>query len=256
MIFLWLGAVIVIKSQKSGGMSSIDSDIGPEQEKVPLTGAKRDAAIIAMETPGFLDRLTVRIMKLAATKGFYNPFDDQDVDLPGGESAGGLASSIIEKALDGSYNWDDQKHPDFYKFCCSRAESILSNSLAKNRRVTTMSPVEEDGDEEEPTHNPVNQARDGHNIYDVLRFRDGGRLGDQLLEDFALSLQHSQDQAIVMAVHDDRECISRAYCRGKLGLSERDYDAAMKRIRRAGRDFLPGWCKRNNVKAEDQKEAR
>jgi len=237
-------------------MSTINSDIRLEQEKVPLTGAKRDAAIIAMETLGFLDRLTVRIMKLAAAKGFYNPFDDEDVDLPGGESAGGLAASIIEKALDGSYTWDDLKHPDFYKFCCSRAESILSNCLAKNRRLTTMSPIEEDGDEEETKHNPVNQARNGQDIYDVLRFRDSGRLGDQLLEDFALSLQHPQDQAIVMAVHDDRECISRAYCRGKLGLSERDYDAAMKRIRRAGQDFLPQWCKENNVKAEDREEAR
>jgi len=237
-------------------MSAIGSDIGPEQENFPLMGAKRAVAIIAMETPGFLDRLTVRIMKLAATKAFYNPFDDDDVDLPGGESAGGLAASIIEKALDGSYTWDDQKFPDFYKFCCSRAESILSNCLARNQRLTTMSPIEEDRDEEQPTHNPVNQARDGQDIYAVLRFRDGGRLGDQLLEDFALSLQHPQDQAIVMAVHDDRECISRAYCRGKLGLSERDYDAAMKRIRRAGRDFLPGWCKKNNVKAEDQQETR
>lgn len=237
-------------------MNTVDSDIRPEpDEKVPLTGAKLDAAIIAMETPGFIYRLTVRIMKIAAAKGFYNPFEDNDVDLPGGESASGLAASIIEKALDGSYTWDDKKHPDFYKFCCSRAESILSNCLLKNKRLVTMSPLE-DEEGEEITQNPVNQAPERRDIYDVLRFKEGGRLGDQLLEDFALSLQHPQDQAIVMAIHDDRECISRAYCRGKLGLSEQDYDAAMKRIRRAGRDFYPAWCKQNNVKTDDQEEPR
>lgn len=237
-------------------MNAPTSDIGLEPEKVPLTGPKRDAAIKAMEAPGFLDRLTVRIMKLAAAKGFYNPFDDEDVDLPGGESAGGLAASIVEKALDGSYTWDEQKHPDFYNFCCSRANSILSNWLNKNRRLTAMSPIEEDGDENEPTQNPVNQAQDGKDIYEVLRFRDGGTLGDQLLEDFALSLEHEHDQKIVMAVHDDRECINRSYCRGKLNLSERDYDAAMKRIRRAGKAFLSEWCRKNNVKATDRMEAK
>ncbi len=237
-------------------MSTVGSDIGQRQEKVPLSGAKRDAALRAMEEPGFLNRLTVRIMKLAAAKGFYNPFDDEDMDLPGGETAGGLAMSIIEKALDGTYTWDDRKHPDFYRFCWSRAESILSNLLDKNWRLTTMSPIEEDGDDGEPSLNEVNQARDGQDLYEVLRFRDGGKLGDQLLEDFALSLPHPHDQAIVMAVHDDRECISRAYCRGKLGLSERDYDAAMKRIKRAGRDFLPAWCRQNSVNAEDRLEAR
>src|SRR5580765_6654377 len=98
--------------------------MGLTAEKVPLAGAKRDAAIKAMEAPGFLERLTVRIMKLAAAKGFHNPFEEGDIDLPGGESAAGLAVTIIEKALDGSYTWDEEKHPDFYRFCWSRAESI------------------------------------------------------------------------------------------------------------------------------------
>ncbi len=256
MHFFVVGKKESVKIPKTGGMSTVESDIVQEQKKVPLTGAKRDAAIRSMEAPGFLDRLTVRIMKLAAEKGFYNPFDDDDVDLPGGESAAGLALSIIEKALDGSYSWDDQKYPDFYKFCRSRAESILSNLLTKNRRMASMDPVEEDGEDGEPMQNPVNQAREAKDIYEILRFKDGGRLGDQLLEDFALSLQNDQDQAIVMAVHDDRECISRAYCRGKLGLTERDYDAAVKRIRRAGREFLPKWCREHSINAEDRQEAR
>lgn len=236
----------------------MESDIESDQaERVPLTGAKLDAAIKAMEAPGFLDRLTVRIMKLASNKGFGSPFNESgDMDLPGGESAGGLAATIVEKALDGSYTWDDQKYPDFYRFCWSRAESILSNWLKKNRRLATMSPVEEDGSDGEPLCNEVNQAADGQDIYELLRFRDGGRLGDQLLEDFALSLEHQHDQAIVMAVHDDRECISRGYCRGKLGLSEPDYDAAMKRIRRAGKGFLPDWCHRNNIRLADRQEVR
>src|SRR5690349_5093258 len=102
------------------------------QERAPLSGAKLDAAIKAMESAGFLEKLTARIMKLAAAKGFYNPFEDEDANLPGGKSAADLAGDIVEKVLDGSYTWDDQKHPDFYRFCWSRAESILSNWLDKN----------------------------------------------------------------------------------------------------------------------------
>jgi hypothetical protein len=226
------------------------------QQRVPLTGPKRDAAILAMEVPGFHERLTIRIMKLAADKGFYNPFDDSDVDLPGGESAAGLAVTIIEKALDGTYTWDIQKFPDFYRFCWSRAESILSNWLDKHRRVTTESPIEEEGEDGGLALTDVNQARDHFDLYEILRLRDGGKLGDQLLEDFALSLIHDHDQRIVMAVHDDRMCLRRGYCMGKLSLSERDYDAAMKRIKRAGQDFLPVWCQKNNIKGEEQKEVR
>jgi hypothetical protein len=121
-------------------------------DKVPLSGAKLDAAIKAMESARFLERLTVRIMKLAAAKGFQSPFDEKDVDLPGGKSAADLAVDIIEKALDGTYTWDDGKQPDFYRFCSSRAESILSNWLEKNRRMTAMSPVIEEVDGEDPEH--------------------------------------------------------------------------------------------------------
>jgi hypothetical protein len=226
-------------------------------EKVPISGAKLDAAIKAMESAGFFERLTMRIMKLAATKGFYNPFGNEDVDLPGGKSAADLANEIIEKALDGTYTWDDGKQPNFYRFCWSRAESILSNWLAKNRRITTLSPVIEEVDGEQPDLNAVNTATDVCNIYELLRFRDGGALGNRLLEDFALNLpDKSHEQSILMAVHDDRECIGRAYCRGKLSISEADYDSAMKRIRRAAPPFLKEWCGKNNIKEEDRNEAR
>jgi len=229
----------------------------PAQEKVPLSGAKRDAAIKAMESPGFLERLTVRIMKLAATMGFYNPFDDKDVDLPGGKSAADLAIDILEKTLDGTYAWDEAKQADFYWFCVSRAKSILSNWLEKNRRMTTMSPMEEEGETEEPEVNAVNSAANREDIYEVLRFRNGGALGNQLLEDFALGLpDRSHEQAILMAIHDDRECISRAYCRGKVSLSEADYDSAMKRIRRAAPGFLANWCRKNNITDQDRNEVR
>jgi hypothetical protein len=243
-------------------MSTFASDIKelsaePLAGKAPLSGTKLATAITAMESARFLERLTVRIMKLAAAKGFRNPFADEDVDLPGGKSAADLANDIIEKALDGTYTWDDAKYPDFYRFCWSRAESILSNWLAKNRRMTAMSPVVEEVDGEEPELNPVNTAADGNNIYELLRFRDGGTLGDRLLEDFALSLpDKSHEQSIMMAVHDDRECIGRAYCRGKLNISEAEYDAAMKRIRRGAPAFLKEWCRKNNIKELDRKEVR
>lgn len=236
-------------------MSAIDSDKESSQQKMPLSGAKLEAAIRSMESPGFISKLTVRIMKQAANKGFFSPFSD-DVDLPGGESATGLANTIVQKALDGTFTWDTEKHPDFYRFCCSRAESTLSNLLAKNSRMTTLSPIEEEGADGEIQLNHVNQAVDGEEIYQLLRTRDGGRLGDQLLEDFALSVEHPHDQAILIAVHDDRECLSRTWCRAKLGLSEPQYDAAMKRIRRAGPAFFKNWCKQNKVQPNDQKEFR
>jgi len=196
-------------------------------------------------------------MKVAAEMGFYAPFDDEDSDLPGGKSAADLALDIIEKALDGSYNWDDKKQPNFLWFCRSRAKSILSNWLNKNRRMTVMSPILEAGENEEPDANAVSTATDGGDIYDVLRFREGGALGDQLLEDFALSLpDKSHEQAILFAIYDDRECICRSHCINKLKIADRDFDAAMKRIRRAGPGFLNEWCRKNNVKTEDRQEVR
>lgn len=244
-------------------MSTVASDIGQAneglaEERVPLTGAKRDAAIKAMETPCFFEKLTVRVMKLAEAKGFYNPFGD-DVNLPGGESAAGLASAIIQKALEGTYTWDDQKHPDFYWFCCSRAESILSNWLEKNRKTTTLSPLLEDGDGEdgEVQINAVNSAKNGDDIYEMLQFRDAGKLGDQLLEDFALDLKDgSQDQSIVMAIYDDRLCIERKYCIKKLCLSEGEYDSAIKRIRRAGTLFFKEWCRKNSLRHDERNEVK
>lgn len=236
-------------------MSTIGSDTDITQEKVPLSGAKLDAAIHAMESPGFSEKLTIRIMKSAAIKGFFSPFGE-DTDLPGGESAAGLANVIVQKALDGSFFWDIEKHPDFYQFCCSRAESVLSNLLKRNERMATMSPIEEEDEADAvATQNVVNQAT-GRDMYQLLRMRDGGRLGDQLLADFALSIEHPDDQAILMAVHDDRECISRTWCRAKLNLSESRYDSAIKRIRRAGPKFLRDWCKSNNISLEDQQEVK
>ncbi len=250
-------------------MSTVASDkeepsVEPTQERVPLSGTARDAAIKAMEAPKFLERLTVRIMSLAREKGFFSPFE-QDMDLPGGKSAADLAVDIVEKALAGFYTWDTEKFPDFYNFCRSRTESILSNWLAKNRRTEVMSPILEEGDGGDLEPNAVNTAKDGANIYDnsgadiygILRFRDGGALGDCLLADFAFSLPDgSHEQSIVMLVHDDRECLNRAYCRSKLGLSERDYDAAMKRIRRGAPSFLNDWCRKNRINQASRKEVR
>lgn len=234
-----------------------EPDVELVEKKVPLSGFKLDTAVKAMESVGFQDRLTVRIMKLAEAMGLYNPFDEDDTNLPGGISAADLAVDIVIKALDGTYTWDNIRQPDFYRFCCSRALSILSNWLEKNKRMTTMSPLIEEDETGGEVFNAVNSAPDRADIYEVLRFRDGGALGDRLLQDFALSLpDNSHEQSILMAIYDDRGCVCREYCRGKLSLSERDYDAAMKRIRRAGPGFFKEWCRQNNVRNEDRKEAR
>jgi hypothetical protein len=227
------------------------------QKKIPLSGERLEAAIIAMESPRFLERLTACIVNLAKCKGFYSPFKDQ-VDLPGGKSAGDLAVDIVEKALDGTYTWDVQKTPNFTYFCLSRTESILSNWLGKNRRVKAMCPIlgEDDASGELAT-NPVNTATDATDIYNILRLRDGDALGDRFLEDFALSMpDKSHEQSIVMAAYDDRQCANRPYCREKLKLSEGEYDAAIKRLLRRLPTFKKEWLTKNMVKLEDWQEAR
>ncbi len=236
-------------------MTSIGSDNDRTAKTVRLSGRKLDRAIRAIESPDFLKRLTIRIVKLAAKKGFISPFE-ADVHLPGGLSAADLALVIVEKSLVGRYSWDDEKFPCFERFCLSRAESVLSNWLDRHRRVTTVSPLveEDEGGETAETH--VTRAADSHDIYSFLRSKDGHQLGDQLMEDFALSLDNELDQSIVMAIHDDRSCIRRDYCIGKLGLSEGEFDAAMKRVRRAAKKFFPGWCKDKRISLMDKLEIR
>jgi len=196
-------------------------------------------------------------VNLAKSKGFHSPFKDQ-VDLPVGKSAGDLADDIVQKALDGTYTWDAERTPNFIQFCLSRAECILSNWLEKSARVKTMSPIlEEDEASGELAVNPVNTATDATDIYTILWQRDGGALGDQFLEDLALSLPgNSHEQSIVMAVFDDRECADRSTCREKLKLSEGDYDAAIKRLLRRLPKFKDEWLAKNDVRMEDWKEAR
>ena len=235
----------------------VEPDEIPAQERVPLSGEALDAAIRAMESPDFLSKLTGRIMQQAKKMGFHSPFVDS-MDLPGGKSAADLADDIVEKALAGNYGWDRQKFPDFTNFCCSRTRSILSNWLNRMKPFTTTSPIlEKDPESGDLLPNALTKAVAAEDIYSTLRFKEGGAMGDRFLEDFALSLADgSVEQGIVMAVFDDRECGSRAYCRGKLGLSEADYDAGVKRLLRKLPIFAKEWRVKNNIGSDDWKEAQ
>jgi hypothetical protein len=210
-----------------------------------------------MESPDFLSKLTGRIMQQAKKMGFHSPFVDS-MDLPGGKSAADLAGDIVEKALAGNYCWDRQKSPDFTNFCCSRARSILSNWLNRMKPYTTTSPIlEKDPVSGDLLPNDLTKAMAADDIYSILRFREGGALGDHFLEDFALSLADgSVEQRIVMAVFDDRECAGRGCCIGKLGLTEPDYDAGVKRLLRKLPVFAKEWRATNKIGAEDFKETR
>jgi hypothetical protein len=232
-------------------------DVAHAEARVPLSGEKLALAVEAMKSPNFLMRLTARIMRLARQKGFHSPFKDI-MDLPGGKSAADLAGDIVEKATDGTFTWDHAQIPNFYHFCLSRTESILSNWLARAKRSQTMSPLlDEDPELGVVDANPVNTATAPDDVYAVLRVREGGSLGDQFLEDFALSLPDgSQEQAIIMSVFDDRDCVNRAYCCKKLNLPGETYDAAKKRLLRRLPTFLPEWRAKNKVGDADWKEAR
>ena len=227
------------------------------REKAPLSGEQLAAAVKELEMPRFLDRLTARIMKFARQKGFQSPFEE-DMDLPGGKSAGDLAVDIIAKVLDGSYSWDSDKFPTFRHFCLSRAESILSNWLDKNRRLSTMSPILEDEDGLDGANlNPVNSAVFPLDLYAFLQQQDESTMGDQFLEDFALSLPDpSHEQSIVMAIFDNRDCANRASCIDHLRLSERDYDAAVKRLLRRLPLFRDEWVVKNNISLDEWRAAQ
>ncbi len=234
-----------------------EPDVAQVEKRVPLSGEKLVLAVEAMKKADFLVRLTARIMKLAKAKGFHSPFKDS-MDLPGGKSAADLADDILEKVLDGTFTWDRAKTPDFYHFCLSRAESILSNSLERTRPYRTMSHVlEEDREMDALNANQLNTASAPDDIYDALRTKEGGALGDRFLEDFALSLPDgSVEQRIILAVFDDRECANRQNCYKKLKISEDIYDAAMKRILRRVTGFMHEWRAKNKIQDIDWKEAR
>ena len=239
------------------GSDIIGSDEIPLQDRVPLSGEALDVALQALESPDYVSKLTVRIMQLARKKGFHSPFADT-MDLPGGKSVADLANDILEKTLAGTYTWDREKFPNFTDFCFSRTESILSNWLDRMKNFMTVSPLMEKNPESgKPIPNALTRAPASDDLYADLRVREGGALGDKLLEDLALSLPDtSVEQRIIMAVFDDRECANRAVCRGKLELSESDYDAAMKRLMRKIPDFVKEWRAKNNISKETWKEAR
>lgn len=264
---LWLNFILELRKASyncgnGGDMDAFDSDRiepdeVPEAERVALTGEKLAAATQAMNSPNFLMRLTARIVKLANNKGFHSPFKDS-LDLPGGKSADDLACDILEKTLSGQYTWDQQKIPDFYHFCLSRAESILSNWLNRAKRSQTMSHVlTEDPESGTIDANPLNTAAAPDDKHVMLRVKEGGALGDRFLEDFALSLTDgSPEQRIVLAVFDDRECAGRSYCCKKLDMPEDIYDAAVKRLLRRVPAFLHEWRGKNRVGDADWKEAQ
>lgn len=242
-------------------MDTLDSELLepdeiPAQERVPLSGVALDAAVMAMESPDFLSKLTGRIMQQAKKMGFHSPFVDS-MDLPGGKSAADLADDIIEKALAGNYNWNRARTPDFSNFCCSRARSVLSNWLKRTKPYATMShQPEKDPHSGETVHNDLTKAV-AEDIYGILRSNEGSALGDRFLEDFGLNLPDgSVEQRIVLAVFDDRDCANRGYCIGKLGVSEADYDAGAKRLLRKLPVFGKEWQKTNNISAADFKEAK
>jgi len=180
------------------------------------------------------------------------------MDLPGGKSAADLACDIVEKAMDGSFTWDQSRIPNFYHFCLSSAESILSNWLARTKRSQTMSHVlTEDTEDGELNPNPLNTSAAPDDIYAFLRIKEGGILGDRFLEDFALSLPDgSPEQSIILAVFDDRDCADRSFCCKKANITSDVYDAAKKRILRRLPAFQQEWCAKNRIGDADWREVR
>lgn len=227
------------------------------EAREPLSGESLASAIEAVKSPDFLKRLTAKIMKLARKKGFHSPFED-DMELPGGKSAADLAADILEKAMDGSYTWKRTEIPDFSDFCLSRAESILSNWLARAKWSRSLSPIAAENPETGLIDaNPLTTAVARDDVYTALRLKDGGALGNRFLEDFALSSPDgSVEQSMLFAVFDDRECAGRAYCCKKLDITGDAYDAAKKRLLRRLPAFLQEWRRTNKVGDADWKEAQ
>ena len=71
--------------------------------------------------------------------------------------------------------------------------------------------LEKDQESGDLLRNALTKAVAADDICATLRFKKGGALGDQFLEEFALSVADgSIEQRIAMAVFDDRECGNRA----------------------------------------------
>lgn len=232
-----------------------------EEQNVPddgdgqaLTGDALESASQALNREGFFLRLVGNIMSLTRTWGLRSPSGD----LPGGFSAEDFAMEIVEKACSGRFKWDREKVPDFENFCHSRVRSVISNYWKKQKRVDTVSPVpDEDGESGEMRDTILSGASSSEDIYFTLLVREGTSLGSEFLEDFALSLpDDSLEQKIAMTVLDDRACAERKECIKKLNVSERDFDAAQKRLERKVKPFQADWRKARKLTTKEWQEAR
>lgn len=206
----------------------------------------------------FIKKLVLTAQHQAGLFGLADPFSRGAIVA--WHTAEDIAWEVVTSALAGERRWNRQKFPNFYVYCKLQIRSVISNTLEKlgNRHLSIESPIPEENPETgDFTGTRVSEPEDEKSFSEFLMSREGARLADSFLQDFALSLpENSIEQRIVTKVLDDKECTEHNYCTKALGLERKQYDAALKRIERALPKFKEIWITENGLTAEDWRNLR
>jgi hypothetical protein len=228
----------------------------PEGKTVPISGEKLKLACKAMQEDLFFERLTCAVVGAARSLGLSYPVtgNGKNMQLPGAVDCSDIAATIVQKALSGEIQWDVEKYPDFWKFCASRSGSVLSSTWKKNKRSSAYSPIEEMGADGKETPTMISRLVDPTDFYENLAAKENQELGNEFLEDLALSLDDgSSEQEIIMAIVDDRTTATRKELIKKLEIDGQEYDRAWKRIQRALPNFKVSWLADKQLTPEEEK---
>lgn len=206
----------------------------------------------------FIKKLVLTAQRQAELFGLADPFSGGTIVE--WHTAEDIAWEVVTGALAGERRWNRQKFPSFYVFCKLQIRSVISNTLEKlgNRYLSIESPIPEENPETgDFTGTKVSEPEDTKSLSEFLMSREGDRLADSFLQDFALLLpENSIEQRIVMKVLDDKACTEHTYCTKALGLERKTYDAALKRIERTLPGFRETWISKNGLTAEDWRNLR
>ncbi len=222
-------------------------------EKMSLENRKEAFAQMEKDTT-FIKKLTLTARFQAAAFGLADPFSDGAL-IAGWHTPEDIAWEAVTSVLENNRKWDREKFPSFYVFCKLQIKSVVSNAVSKmgNSQISIESPISEESPETgDFTGTRVSEPEDSRSLCEFLISRDGRRIAESFLQDFALSLpEDSVEQKIVMSIIDDPQCIGRAHCIAILGLDGAQYDAGLKRLHRRLLEFKEAWVAQNGMSEDD-----
>jgi hypothetical protein len=254
-----------------GGVTELES-IWEEDELLDSQPPSDDAMeeiLRAVNEPNFMPWLLAYILRQSQghQRALFLGYS-MGKNLPGGMCVESLAHALLERILLGRRPWDQARYPNFLLFCKMHAKSMVSNlfNLSDTLRRKSVSPVEEADEEGNPIPNQILDhhlpQEDGRKVQGRDEFN---RVANDFLTDLALKLQdNSTEQKIVMEIIDNKDvvkdprdgsnellAVDRPYMVKKLEVTEKAFDAAMKRLQRKHKDLLPVWLEENKLTADE-----